>query len=1124
MSTRDSFNKLIKEILVGPYPLENFVQENGEEILFKDSPLNTYISGILFPQHILDSQTAEKKESSDEENNESEIEQKSLAFDGKELGSDDTPASELDLETANVNSFKQSGMGITICVLDSSEILLTFSAAMYEERMHTAPVERKNEDGSYQIEMSDLEKNCYFRIPKTGHVKLSKSNLPNNAKRYQKYKITDENGRVIDGIELGCTYRMCITDQSACIYTFTIMNSFTESAKRFSVDKCWFQSGFQLKAINEAFLPLPDNYCENIDDVDYHLNSMLYRDVKSYGIGHGCAATWESAVEPRVIKAEIMPSYDVKPILPTDSEAKLDMQNYMKDRNYAIQDLGILCSEYEKWIESIEAERNSWISGNDDKLKSFIPVANQQIESCKLCLNRMKNGLDLLRTKDDIANAFMLMNRAMLMQQLHYRLPLREFKEYDYKNFELIIEKEIVMPDPDDNSTWYEPDKNKYGRWRPFQIAFILLNLESIANKGSVERKLVDLIWFPTGGGKTEAYLGLSAYSILLRRIRNPKDAGTTVIMRYTLRLLTSQQFSRAAALVCALEKLRLDNPVMLGEDRITIGLWVGHKFEESSLSDVRKKINQINTGKLKVDPGVLLKCPWCGSSMRRFGERTPGYDISSDNKKIVYRCGNSKCLYASEDENRTIPIELYDEEIYSNPPTVLFGTVDKFATIPFKPIAKMIFGGDKKYNPPELFIQDELHLITGPLGSTVGLYETMISEVCKRNGFTPKIIASTATISHAKQQCNALYACGEDNVFQFPVPGLTYRNNFFAKEKTEATGRTYIGLYGNSTSSSAFASIFTFAAEFYAAKEIDASDVMDKDPYYTNLAYFNSMRELGQAATWLSADIRERLETIYESRLQKHSSDRRYIYDNRLSELTSRMENEEIPEILQRLEYSFEKNDALDICLATNMVSVGVDVPRLGLMTVTGQPKSMSEYIQTTSRIGRNTPGTVIVIYNTSKPRDRSHYEKFQNQHSKLYFSVEPTSVTPFSRPLRERAIAAVFVGLFRLLYSPEICVAPTQQQFDDILNIITSRAYIVDPDETADIINQLTKLYEEWCYQSPQKYSCNMINPDPDAPLIYQAGSEPPKSWGKRGWPIPNSMRNTDRECRLDCSKKLT
>ena len=1123
MGARDEFNSLMKNILIGPYPLDGFTQDNGEEILFKDSPLNTYISGVLFPQQVLDDESTKVDDVAPKEDIEVIEDQKSLAFAGKELGGDSVPSNELDAETAAVNNFRQSGMGITVCLPENSELVLLFSGARYEAKMHTVPVERRQEDGSYKIEMTDLERQCYFRIPINGQIKLDSSSLPDKSSRYLKCSLLSEKGDPIDGISLCCTFRMTLSNPNASIYTFTIMNNYSGLQKRISFEKCWFQVGFKIKMLNGVFLPLPDNYSENIDDVDYHLNSMLYKDVQSFGIGHGCAATWDEGANPSIICAEVLPSYDVKPILPTKSSAKLDMQKYMVDREYAIADLSALCNDYEEWIKHIKAERDSWSSG-DDRLRSFVPVANQQIDQCKYCLNRMRNGLKLLKESDDIAKAFMLMNRAMLMQQLHYRLPLREFKEYDYKNAELVLDKDITMPEPDDNSTWYEADKNTYGVWRPFQIAFILLNLESIADKNSEERKMVDLIWFPTGGGKTEAYLGLSAYSILLRRIRNPRDAGTTVIMRYTLRLLTSQQFSRAAALVCALEKLRLDNPKMLGDERITIGLWVGHKFEESSLSDIRKKISLINQGKIKEDPGVLLKCPWCGTSMRRFGEHTPGYNLSIDRKGIAYRCGNSKCLFASFQDSETLPVELYDEEIYKNPPTVLFGTVDKFATIPFKPIAKMIFGGNKLFNPPELFIQDELHLITGPLGSTVGLYETMISEVCRRNGFTPKIVASTATISHAKQQCNALYACGEDKVFQFPVPGLSYRDNFFAKEITEADGRTYIGLYGNSTSSSAFASIYTFAAELYAANEMSVPNEKDRDPYYTNLAYFNSMRELGQAATWLSADIRERLETIYDSRLQKHSDNRRYIYDNRLAELTSRMDNEEIPEILQKLEYCLDQPDALDICLATNMVSVGVDVPRLGLMTVTGQPKSMSEYIQTTSRIGRNKPGTVIVIYNTSKPRDRSHYEKFQNQHSRLYYSVEPTSVTPFSRPLRDRAIAAVFVGLYRLLYSPDECIVPSQQQFDDIVKIITERSNTIDPGETEDIREQLTKLYKEWCHQAPQKYNCNMINPDPDATLIYPAGSEPPKTWGRRGWPIPNSMRNVDRECRLDCTKILT
>ena len=361
------------------------------------------------------------------------------------------------------------------------------------------------------------------------------------------------------------------------------------------------------------------------------------------------------------------------------------------------------------------------------------------------------------------------------------------------------------------------------------------------------------------------------------------------------------------------------------------------------------------------------------------------------------------------------------------------------------------------------------------------------------------------------------------EKVFQFPVQGLTYRDCFFSREAIDKPGRKYIGLYGDAASSSATASIKAFAAELFAAAEIPGNKE-EKDPFFTNLAYFNSMRELGQAATWLSADIREYLEYIYEWRLKKYLKDRRYIYDTRLAELTSRMDSNEIPEILQLLERNNSSDECIDICLATNMVSVGVDVSRLGLMTVTGQPKSMSEYIQASSRVGRSKPGTVLVIYNTMKPRDRSHYEKFQSQHSKLYYSVEPTSVTPFSRPLRERAIAAVFVGLYRLLYSPDECIVPTQQEFDRIVEIICSRAGKIDAQEVEDIKLQLLELYKEWKHQSPQRYSCNMINPDTIAPLIYPAGSEPPRAWGNRGWPIPNSMRNVDKECRLDCTKVPT
>lgn len=910
------------------------------------------------------------------------------------------------------------------------------------------------------------------------------------------------------------------------IYTVTLVNTkHCGEEKNISQSDCWFQCGFSIKT-NEKLVPLPANFCAEINDEDYQLNSLLYRDVKTYAIGHGCAAVWDDSDIPTEIMASVMPEYEVKPIVPTTSRALLSMKMYAQNKEDSLKDLRMLCDDYEEWIDREEKKANEI---EDEKFKQ---TAKKQIELCRICLHRMNSGIMLLEENNEVWSAFSLANKAMLLQQLHYKLPLTEYKSYNIGTFSFELQNDIIMPDFDDEKTWYNSSKNVYGKWRPFQIAFILMNLLSIYDKQSPERDIVDLIWFPTGGGKTEAYLGLTAFTIFMRRIKNPNDSGTAAIMRYTLRLLTAQQYERAASLICAIEKLRSENETLLGRERITIGLWVGDSLTKNKSSDVINKIKEIQTGKTNENVSVILKCPWCGASMETFKTekiaQTPGYEISPDKKHVVFRCGNENCDFS--DEDFPLPLNLFDDEIYENPPTLLFGTVDKFAMLPYVPKAKSLFGGDEERTPPELVIQDELHLITGPLGSSVGLYETLVHELCVRNGAKPKVIASTATISHAKQQCNALYGCGEENVFQFPVQGTTYKDCFFAEEKNQI-GRKYVGLYGAAASSSATASIYTFAAFLYAAKAVVLDDESQRDAYWTNLAYFGSMRELGQAATWFIADIKEHLEVIYRNRLEAslEPEKRRYIYESGLAELTSRMSNEDIPKILKRLEVKCDDPEkrALDVCLATNMISVGVDISRLGLMTVTGQPKSMSEYIQATSRVGRDksAPGLVFVIYNTSKSRDKSHYEKFQSQHSKLYFNVEPTSVTPFSRPLRERALHAVFVALHRFFVDiadrDNARRFPTEEEYKKIVDIIVERAEGIDKTETQDIKQQLYEKWEEWKAWTPEKFYSFTIGEN--APLLCPAGTIKPKEWGIRGWETPTSMRNVDRECGLTCDKVL-
>jgi hypothetical protein len=1127
MENREKLLQTVKNILIGPNPLPGYTQNDGEEILFFDSPLKTYIAGVLFPQTKIADEIQEDHFVPVENDIVSETDYIQEESDkGKRFTSEKNIAEPaIEAETSRINTYQQSAMGITFCVPEKSQkITINASVGAYTEQEKIKPREKKNEEGTRTVVMSEKQGKCYFRKQINASIAISKNELPIALERHKQYNLFTGNDEKVNGLEVAVTYRLSRTEYT--IFTVTLLNTKNSGGIQPHVRDCWFQTEFKVTC-DIPVESLPDNFWAENDDEDYLLNALLYRDIKTYAIGHGCAATWDDKTVPTTIVASTLPEYEVKPIVPGCSTAKLSMKLYSEDIAKTIEDLKLLCTEYKDWIEK-ETVKITLIEPKHHA------VAQKQIELCRKCFMRMESGIKLLQSDKTVLNAFMLANQAMLMQQLHYKLPLIGYADYDKENFKFILERKITMPDIDNETTWHG-DKNAYGKWRPFQIAFILLNLCSIADKKSSERGIVDLIWFPTGGGKTEAYLGLTAFTIFLRRLKNPEDAGTTVIMRYTLRLLTAQQYERASSLICAMEKIRSEKEKFLGRERITIGLWVGASLTANKTKEVIDRRNAILRGKETGNVSIMLKCPWCGASMETyrtgFGAQTPGYELTPDKKHIIFKCANEGCDFWHD--NFSLPLQLFDNEIYDNPPTLLFGTVDKFAMLPYRPEAKSLFGGDGQNTSPELIIQDELHLITGPLGSAVGLYETLIAELCKQNGHAPKIIASTATISHAKQQCNALYGCGEEMVFQFPAQGTSYNDCFFAREDKNTVGRKYIGLYGTAASSSATASIYAFAAFLYAAKALPVKDESERDPYWTNLAYFGSMRELGQAATWFIADIKERLEVLYQNRLETMAkNDRRYIYESGLAELTSRMDSDDIPKILKKLEirHGGQNPKALDVCLATNMISVGVDISRLGLMTITGQPKSASEYIQATSRVGRTkeAPGLVFVIYNTSKPRDKSHYEKFQAQHSKLYFHVEPTSVTPFARPLRERALHAVFVALHRFSvdYSSRENArrVPNDIEFEKLLDIIVTRAQGIDSDEIDDIKNQANKLWKEWKAWKPEKYQPHpLFEIEEVAPLMCPAGMIKPVAWEDRGWHTPMSMRNVDRECGLTCAKAL-
>ena len=511
--------------------------------------------------------------------------------------------------------------------------------------------------------------------------------------------------------------------------------------------ECFFQCEFTVEDADggTCFLEYPEREGLEDDQEDQSLR-LLYRHHKTFAVGHGCAAQWPETEAPTVnqIKTDALPTYEIKPILPREiAGLELSMRQLSdKDDPAAAQICGQLAEEYKKWIE----QQNAVVQAADFPAE-YRPAALKHLEVCRQCHQRIIDGIELLETDVDTRLAFAWMNKAMLEQQLHYDLAANQRRTWVANAGVLSLEKSYAPPNAEN------PPKGK-GLWRPFQLAFILMNLRSIAQRESPERDIVDLIWFPTGGGKTEAYLGLTAFTIFRRRLLNVHDSGTTVLMRYTLRLLTTQQFQRAASLICACELIRRNNEARLGRTRISIGLWVGQSVTPNKNAEAVSALNTLLKNG-KPNPFVILTCPWCGVEMGavELGNSYRGKGYRKDGNQVVFRCEDPQCDFR---DSHGLPLLVVDEAIYDERPTLLIGTVDKFAMLPWNPDARRLFGLDNlmPVSPPDLIIQDELHLISGALGSMVGMYEGAIDALCRHehNGkrLPAKIVASTATICRA--------------------------------------------------------------------------------------------------------------------------------------------------------------------------------------------------------------------------------------------------------------------------------------------------------------------------------------------------------------------------------------
>jgi len=878
--------------------------------------------------------------------------------------------------------------------------------------------------------------------------------------------------------------------------TVTLINVSPESEENEHRDlACLFQAGVIVTATGPGGQPAIHArrvLTAPVGDEDAQTAALLYRDVCEFAIGHGVAASWPASEnsEVELVRTDWLPQTAVKgtsaaghALLESFAAAHPTAlsASFLSNANARMSVITALDKFVDAYFTWIGTELKPKLGSFEEGMLNEAGARN--FDRCEGTAGRLRAGVRALESNDQAWTAFALANEAMDRQS---RYPAKEERA-----------RALV--------------------WRPFQLAFMLLVIPGLIDPADEQRDCMDLLWFPTGGGKTEAYLGLTAFQIFYVRLTTAErreQGGVDVIMRYTLRLLTVQQFQRAAALITACEAIRRED-VRLGIARITLGLYVGGDATPNRMEEARAALAEERNGQgPKSTPRQLLRCPVCGADLH-----APSYRASPADAKIDIVCEAKGC----DTNGYSLPVITVDEAIYASPPSLLIGTVDKFAQLPRSFAIRQLFGLGGELRPG-LIIQDELHLISGPLGSMAGLYETAVDLLCTKEGVRPKVIGSTATIGQAARQVRALF---DRTVLQFPPPGFNVADSFFAVRDEAGADRIYIGACSAGRSpkfalQAVIASLLQGVSSILTTAMAETSAI---DPYWTCVTYFNSLRELGGADVLMQDDVPRQM-AFLASRLGVEQR----ILEMPLVELSSRVSSRDLPALLQSLETPLNDDcyagPPKDTVLASNMISVGVDVPRLGLMVVNGQPKSTAEYIQASSRVGRGIPGLVVTLYNFGRPRDLSHYEHFCGYHSALYRSVEATSVTPWAPRARDKALHAVVIATLRHLVAglggdgDAGRFNPDDPEVMRLLDLIRAR---VDSSshgiETDDASDDIAAIVERWSRRShDSRVNGTKLNYwerkapfGKTAPHLMRSAEEAGQV-NAQAWSTPNSMREVE------------
>jgi hypothetical protein len=1156
----------------------SFVTSLGGQEILKVYPTQRYGVGVVYP---VDSPLDGEEQASEVLQNACDGHEKAEVTIDTSISFKNAVDSDQDFDISLTNTRAPSAIGLSFLLepTKTDHLVFKIQGAFYQD--FTATMDsgskaykeiwwyRKPVDIELQITLSELGSS--FKIPL---VKNGKESSGNNFENF-----------FLEGVVRKHNNNLLFT---VSLVNRGIFSTFIERNRL-----ALFQSKLTVEVFNSirAILPYPEPLTGNSDDIS---NQLLYRNAPVFSRGHGVASDWNAPPYSTILSVSevftsALPSFET-PSISADIELgngkllSIEMEELSKIQDGSIGDIQLrsMLSSYSSWIVRQET---LIVKIADDVLEA---KAREHIEACKVVLRRMEVGYDLVKSDFNIRNAFQLANLAMYEQQKHAAKKVREV------SFDENGHLQIATP--------YKHNIAK-GAWRPFQIGFLLMCLKGACEKGSPERENVELIWFPTGGGKTEAYLGLTAFTLLYQRIVYGEVAdGVQALMRYTLRLLTAQQLQRAATLICCLDVIRTQHNIP--GKQFSIGLWVGGSNTPNKRKSALRQLSELKTNvkynRRFDNPFLLDRCPYCsaqlGIAKANNKQEVVGYKTSQQLKSVIFSCTDSSCHFANY-----IPVIVIDEDIYDICPSLVIGTVDKFAMLAWQPKIRSLFGigdcGTRVSEPPQLIIQDELHLISGPLGSMVALYEPLIQKLCSyeldNKTIKPKIVCATATTKGYKEQILGIY--GRESVTLFPAPGLEAEDSFFSKylrdeDSKLLPGRRYVGVCAPGLGSILTTQVRTQSALLLAPNRVELEY---RDPWITLLSFYNSIRELGGALTLFQSDIVSYL-LEQKRRYPKSILPRKFLNGR---ELTSRLKDDEIPQaivdlertintdILTKMFYQEMKSELTNLknkhteldsfssacideidkgrlklenyhhleaisnflknlnvskklpknckayyelcsnyyvksfCLASSIIEVGVDIDRLALMSIIGQPKTTAQYIQVSGRVGRRAdkkPGLVVTIYNNSKPRDKSHYEDFRSYHQRLYAKVEPASVTPFSRPAIKRGLAAITVAAVRQ-FSP-IDTAP--QDIDMkllqkwISEFIGLRKISMSTDELEDVQNFFDRFVRAWPRRTRDLNEWGSLTFNGEVKqndLLFPLGA-PGNLKGKL--PCPTSMRNVDGE----------